>query len=57
MVTWSSFVGKSWYKNYERIVYRRCVYTRTVELMRRLENFIVAAMRKKYKLNASKLMR
>jgi hypothetical protein len=52
------FVDYKWFKDFERIVYRRLAgFQRTKEKLIRLEEFIKVARTKRYGLAASKLLR
>ena len=57
IIKWNTFCEHAYYKNFQKIVYRKLVMDRSYEKMKDLEKFIKAAMKKKYKLNPSKLLR
>jgi hypothetical protein len=57
LVNWDLFTFCEWYKNYEKVVYRRLVMDRSYERMNKLEDFIKAALKKKYKFTPTKILR
>jgi hypothetical protein len=57
IVKWDLFVFLGGYKNYEKVVYRKLVMERSYKKMQKLEEFIKAALNKKYKFNPSKMLR
>jgi hypothetical protein len=56
-VDWERFTLYGWYRNYERVVYRKLRCERTEEKLSRLQEFIKAARNKRYKMTATKLLR
>ncbi|CDW89200.1 ph domain-containing protein [Stylonychia lemnae] len=57
VVDWDQFVVNRWYQNYDRVIYRRLRTERSQEQLIKLQNFLRAAIAKKYKVTASKLLR
>ena len=57
IVDWDMFTMYRWFRDYERVVYRRLVMERSEEALVRLEQFIKTARKKRYKLTATKILR
>lgn len=56
VLDWSTFIQNRWHTIYDRLAFRKLRgFSRTLEVMQKLEKFIRDSIGKKYKLSATKI--